>query len=48
MTLSPLATDQTILKVLVSSHARGLADMKSDDGFLTRIKTACEGMNVQG
>ena len=47
MTLSHLATDQTMLKVLVSSHARGLADLKSDDDFLIRIRTACEGMNVQ-
>jgi hypothetical protein len=43
MTLSPLATDQTMLKVLVDSHTQG-----SDDDFLIRIRTACEGTNLQG
>ena len=43
MTLSPLATDQTMLKVLAGSQAQG-----SDGDFLIRIRTACESTNLQG
>ncbi|TKS63561.1 MAG: hypothetical protein EWM73_01350 [Nitrospira sp.] len=46
MTLSPLTTCQTMVKVLVGSLAQGLVGLKSDDDFLIRIRTACEGMNV--
>ncbi len=47
MTRSPLTTCQTMVKALVGSLVKRLAGQKGDDNSLIRIRTACEGMNVQ-